>query len=108
MERCALLEEWKADYLVPSTHASEQPESAPSDLQKELGDKNDVIQDSPNPEMPSMQDVKHPSSWRLLYVPLPAAPANLASSDGSWKLEEKNQSLSVGTQTHNGSDRRCQ
>jgi len=89
MERSELLLEWKADYLVPSTHAFEQPESAPSDLQKELSDNNDAAQDSPNPGTPSMQDVKHPSSWRLLCVPFPAAPPNLASSNMTWNLETK-------------------
>jgi len=59
------------------------------DLQKELSDKNDVVQDLPNPRTWSMQDVEHPSSWTLLYVPFPAAPSNLASSDITWNLRKR-------------------
>ena len=84
-----LFSEWKAGYLVPPIDGSEYPANTPSDLQKQLCDRNDVIQNSRNPITPSMQDVEHPSSWRRLIVLFPAASSNLASSDITWNLRKK-------------------
>ena len=82
---------------MPPIDGSEYPANTPSDLQKQLCDRNDVIQNSRNPITPSMQDVEHPSSWRRLIVLFPAGQsqrtlkneAKTAWNEGVWTEEHQ-------------------
>ena len=98
-----LFSEWKAGYLVPPIDGSEYPANTPSDLQKQLCDRNDVIQNSRNPITPSM----HGTS---LVVEAPDCPLSCSIVQPRfvrYYLEpaKKNQPLRVGTKINNDSHR---
>ena len=101
-----LFSEWKAGYLMPPIDGSEYPASTPSDLQKQLCDRNDVVQNSRKKPDNAVDE----GCGTSLIVEAPDRPLSCSIVQPRfvrYYLEpaKKNQPLRVGTKINNDSHR---